>query len=136
MPTLGVDVKNKRPGRPASISTRAAISHIHSIAPSSRCKHGRVYFSLHKSAMSSMLKAVGSSSAAHNLQQSCVHELFHLQKSKLFICPCCSSDHIQDFTTIVQPSSVVTSVLDNVKVTCTLCNKCIVSGKCKVTTYM
>ena len=66
--------KRKGPGRPASIRARTAISHIRSIAPSSFNTPGRL--SLHQSALSSVLEAVGPSSTADKLQQYCVHELF------------------------------------------------------------
>ena len=68
--------KQKRPGRPASISTRAANNHIHSIAPSSffpldasmaECDSASTNLLCH------LLKAVGPSSTTN---QPCMHELF------------------------------------------------------------
>lgn len=44
------------------------------------------------------------------------------------LCPCCSGDHLKDFSTMVHPTSVVMTVLGNHTVSCSLCKKSIASG--------
>ena len=116
--------KRKHPGRPASISARTAISHIRSIAPSSFNTPDVSMDDSHSTNLlcrlcSKLLDRPVLLTSCNGLV--CMNCLFeHLEKSKSFICPCCSSDHIQDFTTIIEPSSVVISVLGSVKVTCSI----------------
>ena len=130
--------KRKRPGRPASISARTAISHIRSIAPSSFNTPDVSMDDSHSTNLLCRLcsklldRPVLLTSCNSLVCMNCLCE--HLEKSKSFICPCCSSDHIQDFTTIVEPSSVVTSVLGSVKVTCSVCKNSIASGKFRLYT--
>lgn len=131
--TGGRPKKTKQPGRPATISTRSAIDHITTIAPPS-------FFPLQDD-----LRAAIESPDEDLLCQLCSKVLdrpVHLTIcNKLvcmtclcdrldanLICPCCEVSHIQEFSTMVPPSSIVMTVLGNCVVTCSLCKNRVASG--------
>ena len=50
-----------------------------------------------------------------------------LEEREGLLCPCCSGDHLRDFT-LIHPTSVIMTVLGNHTVSCSLCKKNISSG--------
>ena len=134
--TGGRPKKQRKPGRPPTISTRTVIDHVHSLAPPSF---------IPPDAAAPLLPVTPADSASvptHNLLCEICSRLLdrpvqltpcnnlvcmsclckHLKESGSFVCPCCNNDHLSEFTTITQPSSIVTTVLGRQKVTCSLCN--------------
>ena len=131
--------KQKRPGRPATIGYRSAIDHIKSVSPPSFFPPGAcesvatkpecdpISTDLLCQLCHSLLDRPVQLTTCNNLVcMTCLCEW--LEERAQLTCPCCNSDHIREFKSIVHPSAVVTSILGNHKVTCTLCSNIISSG--------
>lgn len=137
--TGGRPKKQRRLGRPASSSTKTAVNHICSVAPPSfflpdihtsvalQSESVHIPCDLLCQLCSGLLDRPVLLTVCNKLVcMSCLCE--HLEKTAELICPCCNSDHIKEFATIIHPPSLVMSILGNHQVTCTLCNKSIISG--------
>ena len=132
---------HRKPGRPATIGTRSAVDHIHSIAPPS-------FFPTNDTSAREITQPDSNSvitaelvcklctkildqpiqlTECNNLVcMKCLCKV--LEESGLLLCPCCSGDHLRDFSILIFPTSVVMTVLGNHKVSCSLCKNSIASG--------
>ena len=139
--TGGRPKRKRNVGRPATISTRTAINHIQSIAPSiffcSPASHSWVATQSESASVSTsdLLCQLCSRLLDRPVQLTICNKLVcmtclckGLEDSGDLICPCCNEDHMREFTTMIQPSSVVMTILGNVKVKCSLCDNTIASG--------
>ncbi len=112
------------PGRPAKGSFRSCIQYVHTIAPPTFCQQATVIaphdifecpLCLHIVDKPIEL-ACGSLVCA-----GCLCE--RLRVSQSLSCPCCHSEHLDDFTTIHPPSEITLRALGNMEVTCSMCAK-------------
>ena len=116
----------RKPGQPATISTRSAIDHVHSIAPPS-------FFPVNDTPARKVTQLDSNSvitaelvcklcgrildqpiqlAECNNLV--CMNCLCTaLEERGGLLCPCCSGDHLKDFSTMVHPTSAVMTVLGN-----------------------
>ena len=123
-------------GRPSSVSYRAAIEHIRSVAPpsfsptpsaSSGVVSTDVCPDLLCSLCSHLLAQPVHLTTCNNLVcKACLCR--HLEESRELVCPCCNTDHLKEFSSIIPPSSVVITILGNQTITCTLCKNKITAG--------
>ena len=133
--------KRRHSGRPATISTRSAVDHIHSIAPPS-------FFPTHEAPAREVTQLDSTSVVTAELVRKLCSRILDqpvqltecnnlvcmnciskaLEESGDLLCPCCNGDHVRDFSTLVHPTSVVMTVLGDHKVTCSLCKNSIASG--------
>ena len=114
--------KQRKPGRPLTISIPELSSTMSTLQVLSLILH---YFQLHLLIVLQFLRTIYCVKAARSPVQltpcnnlvcmSCLCK--HLKESGS-----CNNDHLAEFTTITQPSSIVTTVLGRQKVTCSLCN--------------
>lgn len=133
-------------GRPSALSFRTAIDHITSIAPpsffpsqSAACGE----MSTDDNVCPDLLCNLCSKLLVQPVQLTTCNNLVcmgclcrHLEDTRELVCPCCSTDHMKEFSTIIPPSSVVITILGNQKITCTLCKNKITAGIiCTCTLY-
>ena len=114
---------------PSTISTHSAITHLHSIAPP-RFVFNLADLVIHSPSCTSFVSTddlvchLCSSVVDHPIQLTCnrlvcMNCLCTSLRDRRFCCPCCNSDHLLDFNTMVQPSPVVMKVLGDLQVSCT-----------------
>ena len=130
----------RKPGRPATISTRSAIDYVHSIAPPSFPVNDTPARKVTQLDSNSVITAelvcklcgrildqpIQLTECNNLVCMNCLCTA--LEERGGLLCPCCSGDHLKDFSTMVHPTSVVMTVLGNHTVSCSLCKKSIASG--------
>ena len=139
--------RKQKIGRPSTTSTHSAITHLYTIAPPSLFNPA----DLHSLAIHSRTSSVSSDDLMCHLCSSVVDRPIQLTtcnrlvcmrclctslRENGFLCPCCSSDHLHDLNTMVQPSPVVMKVLGDLQVTCNKCKQQIPAGIHTTTLYM
>ena len=139
--------RKQKIGRPSTTSTHSAITHLYTIAPPSLFNTA----DLHSLAIHSRTSSVSSDDLMCHLCSSVVDRPIQLTtcnrlvcmrclctslRENGFLCPCCSSDHLHDLNTMVQPSPVVMKVLGDLQVTCNKCRQQIPAGIHTTTLYM
>ena len=125
-------------GRPSTTSTRSAITHLYTIAPPSLLCPSDLATAAHPQTSSVTTSALVcrlcSSVVDRPIQLTtcnslvCMSCLSESLNESGFLCPCCSEDHLKDFSTMVQPSSVVLKVLGDLQVPCSKCKREIAAG--------
>ena len=127
----GRPLKPKKLGRPPGNSPRYCIDHIREVAPQAFVESGEKV-SFCESHHSVPLEDLNCP-LCHNML-SCPVELVtcrmvvcaeclcdKLNQQNNLLCPCCNTDHVQDFTTIQQAPSLVVNVLGRLCVVCSNC---------------
>ena len=126
-------------GRPSTTSTHSAITHLYAIAPPSLFNPANLNsLAIHTCTSSvstdDLMCHLCSAIVDRPIQLATCNRLVCMEclctslREKGFCCPCCGSDHLHDFNTMVQPSPVVMKVLGDLQVTCKKCRQQIAAG--------
>ena len=131
--------KVKRVGRPATVSFRSAIKHIRSIAPPTLLPDGVKHIEAvsPKSSNLSELKCalcddlvnqpVELSSCRKLACSECLAQ--KIEATESLNCPVCSQNHLENFTTIREASSLVLNVLKELPIKCQSCSSQVSLGE-------
>ncbi len=112
------------PGRPAKGSFRSSIQYVHTIAPPTFCQQATVIApnDIFECPVCSHIVDKPIELACGSLVcAGCLCE--RLRVSQSLLCPCCHSEHLDDFNTIHPPSEITLRALGNMEVTCSVCAK-------------
>ena len=132
--------KTPSSGHPSALSVRSAVDHSTFLALPS-------FFSSHSvltgddlcldrmcSLCSKLLdRPVQLTTCNHLVCIACLCQ--RLEESWELACPCCGSNHVKEFSTIIPPTSVVITLLGNQTFTCTLCNNKVTADICTHTVH-
>ena len=119
----------RTPGRPSYNSPKYCIEHIRGVAPTSLSppEDTIVFCDIHSNSKplecpiccSILRRPVELITCGSVICAECLCGWLQCQNS--FNCPCCYSDHLQDFSTIRKPPPLVISLLESL---CLICNRC------------